>query len=143
MRNEGHEATSRGAESSTQHNDRTAQDDSTAAAMPELPPLNNTAAPADAADAAIQGTEDELKDGAAEEETATSNNSALHASNDAMQSYDVPKNSTVPLPDVEEQLKKAAKHKPTNQHDEKWNQHVKGSFSILASDVSLYSMLPF
>ena len=123
MMNEDHEATNRGA-------DRAGQDDSTSAAMPELPPLNNTAAPAEAVDAAIQGTEDELKDGAAEEETATTNNSALHASNGAMQSNDVTKNSTVPLPDAEEQLKKAAKHKPTNQHDEKWNQHVKGSFSI-------------
>ena len=122
MMKEGHEATNGGA-------DRAGQDDSTAAAMPELPPLNNTAAPAEAVDAAIQGTEDELKDGAAEEETATTNNSALHASNDAMQSNGVT-NSTVPLPDAEEQLKKAAKHKPTNQHDEKWNQHVKGSFSI-------------
>lgn len=136
--NEGHGATDRGG-FNTQHNEGAAQnrghygrDDMTASAMPELPPLNNAAATAEiAVAAAIQGTNDELN-GRVEEQIANSNNSDFHAEKDTIQNNGV---AAAPLPDADEQLKKAARQK-RNQHDEKWNQHIKGS--LLASDVSFF-----
>ena len=139
MMNEGDESTDRGG-FNTQHNEGAAQNgghygrddmNMTASAMPELPPLNNAAAAAESA-AAIQGTNDELN-GRVGEQIANSNNSDFHAAKETIQNNGV---AAAPLPDADEQLQKKAARQKRNQHDEKWNQHIKGS--SLASDVSFF-----